>query len=280
MYVLLLTACLNPDGMSFTKVTDPEIRKEQYVTALRFYLKHTHYPVVFCENSGNDLSPVFPEEISSGRLEVLTFAGNKHKEKGKGFGECEIIGHALQHSQIIRQCLGQSKVTHTDLLVVKITGRLIIKNIEDIIKKRLPLQKDEELVCKMDTFSMFASSEVFIASLGLLNAIVDNKERLNDNKGFWFEHLLAKLAMEMQCHYFPFYTEPLVQGISGSEGKSYRARQRTTREKWEYRYTSLHNTVMYYHKVVPNRYTYILKILYKAMAFFYLLCLKAYLSFH
>ena len=40
-YILLLTACINPDGMPFTCLADVGVRKKQYIEALNFYLKNT-----------------------------------------------------------------------------------------------------------------------------------------------------------------------------------------------------------------------------------------------
>ena len=44
--VLLLTACINPNGMSYTVVQDIELRKKQYRESLSFYLTHTKYKIV------------------------------------------------------------------------------------------------------------------------------------------------------------------------------------------------------------------------------------------
>ena len=49
--ILLLTGCINPAGMSYTTLINPEERKKQYVDAIHFYLSKTNYPIVFSENS-------------------------------------------------------------------------------------------------------------------------------------------------------------------------------------------------------------------------------------
>ena len=41
-YILLLTACINPDGMPFTCLADVGVRKKQYIEALNFYVKNRH----------------------------------------------------------------------------------------------------------------------------------------------------------------------------------------------------------------------------------------------
>ena len=67
--ILLLTGCINPNGMPFTALNNKEERQNQYVKALHFYLSQTSYPIVFTENSGTDISILFKEDIESGRME-------------------------------------------------------------------------------------------------------------------------------------------------------------------------------------------------------------------
>lgn len=54
--LLLLTACVNPNGMKFTALQDPKVRMTQYVKAVNFYLSKTDFPVLVVENSGYDLA--------------------------------------------------------------------------------------------------------------------------------------------------------------------------------------------------------------------------------
>ena len=49
--VLLLTACINPNGMLYTTIQDTELRKKHYIESLFFYLTKTQYKIVFVENS-------------------------------------------------------------------------------------------------------------------------------------------------------------------------------------------------------------------------------------
>lgn len=81
-YILLLTACINPDGMPFTCLADVGVRKKQYIEALNFYLKNTTRKIVFVENSGTDISSSFKD--FQHRIEFLCFDGILIREKGKG----------------------------------------------------------------------------------------------------------------------------------------------------------------------------------------------------
>ena len=81
--VILLTASISPDGMAYTAVQDSNERKRQYIDAIKFYIDSTNYPIIFCNNSGEDLSVEFPEVRN--RVEFLSFFGNDYdKQLGKG----------------------------------------------------------------------------------------------------------------------------------------------------------------------------------------------------
>lgn len=102
-YCILLTGCVNPDGMARTKLQDIDIRRQQYLDAIRFYHDTTKYPIVFCENSMSDLSGYFPKRDKD-RIEFLTFNGNDYnKERGKSLGEANIIEYALTTSQLLKK---------------------------------------------------------------------------------------------------------------------------------------------------------------------------------
>ena len=87
--VILLTGCINPNGMPFTQLTDTSDRQKQYVDAIHYYINNTDCKIVFCENSNTDINTLFKNKQD--RLEILTFAGNQDKQRGKGYGETEII---------------------------------------------------------------------------------------------------------------------------------------------------------------------------------------------
>src|SRR6266542_3820804 len=124
--VIFLTGCINPGGMLFTKLQDPQDRKHQYIDAISFYLKTTTLPILFVENSGIDISEIFREEILKKRLEIITFNGNGYdKRLGKGFGEMMIIEKALQDSVFLKQAD----------FVFKITGRYKLLNLKDFVNQ-------------------------------------------------------------------------------------------------------------------------------------------------
>lgn len=57
--VILLTGCINPNGMPFTQLTDTSDRQKQYVDAIHYYINNTDCKIVFCENSNTDINTLF-----------------------------------------------------------------------------------------------------------------------------------------------------------------------------------------------------------------------------
>lgn len=210
--VLLLTACVNPNGMSYTQLQSPEIRKKQYIDALNFYLGKTSYPIVFVENSGCDFSSDFTEYINSSRLEYLTFQGNNYdKSPGKGLGETNILRYALDNSLFIKKCK----------YFIKITGRLKVNNISHFTTSKWMYLHN---IFRCDLLkSGYAQSMVFISSPKVLFKLLNNGfGNINDSLGIYFEHCLYEsLRKCKQAIIIPFAEAPAIEGYTGSNNDKY-----------------------------------------------------------
>lgn len=211
-YVILLTACVNPDGMPFTVLNDASERLRQYRKALEFYLTESSYPIVFCENTLCDFSDDYKNYINKGRLEFITFDGNKFdKTKGKGYGEAIIMEEAFRRSKLIAE----------NNFIVKITGRLLVRNISQLIKDNTQMPTPT-----IQTFSpnnnMIDSRLIVCPKSFYINDFLSQKELINDTKGKYFEHILYDTLLSRSSFiYIPFLHVPLIEGISGSSGKEY-----------------------------------------------------------
>lgn len=221
-YVILLTACINPDGMAFTKLTDPDERKKQYINAINYYVSNTTLPIVFVENSNTDISLLFDATIRSGRLEMFTFKGNKDKVRGKGYGEAEIIDYALNHSKIIDEAS----------ILIKITGRLVIYNVMKLVTSRNSFCLNRSVQCTVNSEFSFADSRILIAPVAFIKQILVERLKINDSKHVFFEHILLKIIKEEHSfYYFPFILEPQITGMSGSTGEQYK-KVKSSFKKW------------------------------------------------
>lgn len=210
--VILLTGCINPMGMSFTKLQDPVIRKRQYIDAIKFYLTNTENDIVFVENTGVDLSDQFIDQKN--RLEVITFLGNNYnKLLGKGYGEMLILKHAFEFSQFIKK--------HTS--ICKITGRYKILNIKSILRSYS--ESNCNVMVDLPKQLRYGDSRIFIAEkFFFLDYLFKRIELINDSNGVYFEHILnnAVLKFIMENHsWLPLKFIPRIVAQSGTDSLHY-----------------------------------------------------------
>ncbi|MDR6923460.1 MULTISPECIES: hypothetical protein [Chryseobacterium] len=210
--IILLTCCVNPAGMSFTKINDENTRIKQYYNAITYYLNTTDHKILIVENTLFNIDPVF---LQNERIEYLTFDGNNFdKALGKGYGEALIIEHALQNSYFLK---------NEKAYIIKITGRLCVINLNNLIKD-LPVENKNYIMAEMTWKKDKAYSHFFISNYNFLKSFVERKENINDSKGMYFEHLLAEQIKDMNKKGFPFLglkRTVIIEGISGSTGKEY-----------------------------------------------------------
>lgn len=242
--VILLTGCINPNGMPFTQLTDASERQKQYVDAIHYYFNNTDCKIVFCENSNTDISTLFKNEQD--RLEILTFAGNQDKQRGKGYGETEIIEYALHHSSFIQD----------GSIIIKITGRLIITNICQILKSLKC--KHDFVTCLFHSNLKFADSRIICGTTTFYKEFLKNKGCINDYKSIFFEHILASTVLESSVCFIPFAEEPLIRGISGTTGELYQEIKTSKKKAISYKcYSWMQLKRIYQHS--PHRHPNLLK---------------------
>lgn len=241
--IILLTGCIEPNGMVQTTLKDKEVRKEQYINALNFYLQKTGYSVVFVDNSNSDISYLFKTYIQSGRLEYLSFCGNQRKDRGKGYGECEIIQYALDHSNIIK--------TSKDKRIAKITGRLVVKNINSVISLHSVLFNHKTVFFSINSDLSFSDSRLIIAPTIFYTKFLTSKEDIDDSKGYFFEHALIDTFRKYHdLSYSPFYIMPRIEGMSGSTGEVYSNEANTYSFYMKYVKYSIRQRYLFYKKVI------------------------------
>ena len=132
MPVLLLTAAVdarNGRGCLFST----EERRRQYLHAFEFYMRFLVRNqdickgVVFCENSGADLSPfkvLVPETVRE-RVEFVSLDKDAFRpEMGKSYNEMLTLDMAVSDSSLLRE----------DGLFLKLTGRYPIWNIRRLVR--------------------------------------------------------------------------------------------------------------------------------------------------
>jgi hypothetical protein len=220
MNLLLITGAIDikPYCVPNTSICDTQERLAQYVNCIEYaidnYKSITH--IVFCENTNfrYDYSLLTERALSKGKiLEILSFTGTYDKiiKFGKGFGEGEIIGFALKTSAYIP--LFNS--------FFKLTGRLIVRNMETIIKTTSHssafIFNPKEICNKqknhIETF--FYKSDVALYKKELADACL----LVDEHKNTYLEHIFYERLKDLKIRCFNMV--PAISGLSGTTGNSY-----------------------------------------------------------
>lgn len=219
--LLIITACVNPSSnMPNTVIRDKSMRFTQYLNSLVFFLNtETITDIIFCDNSNADVdySIILEEAKKKGkRIEILKYMQETSKtiSKGKSYGELCIMDYILNNSKIIGEYDG----------FYKVTGRLIIKNIDSITRKMYQ-NKDNRFVFlgnpvkessrKIDTRFYYMNLSDIKKLISKLYDIVD------ETNGFTLERSFYEGIGELNIlfDFLPKYPEYI--GVSGSTGIIY-----------------------------------------------------------
>ena len=211
--VILLTGTINPNSFSNLTIKNPEIRRQQYLDAIKFYLKHTKFKIVFTENSGDQLKN-FPTQ--PGRIEYLSFESAPIiPDRGKAYKEMEIIDFALQNSSFLREAKS----------VVKITGRLKVLNIKMLSRKFIKLKNIKSNLVYVYSYKLKnMDSRCFFFTLDFWPYL--KFEGRNISQKYNFELTLWDATYEYQKlqgkNFLPFDAPLRIKGVSGAYGNNYK----------------------------------------------------------
>jgi hypothetical protein len=218
--------------MIYTKLVDADIRKKQYLDSINYYYQNTKYKIVICNNTGDDFHGVF--NYDSNRFEYLYFDGNNYNPTfGKGYGEFEIIKYALYHSRLISQCDN----------LIKVTGRLIIPNISEVItytRSSLDLSPDFVLT-RFKRNNRFAYSTCIVAPKLFFKYFVSQENVLNDSKGYYLETFLYDILQKKMFDHFTFLKPLIIIGVSGTHNTKFKNDYTAKMDQWQDIYYFLYN---------------------------------------
>lgn len=220
MHTLLLTSTVYVNS-DMTVLTDPSTRIRQCVDSILYYLRSPWLgALIVCDNSGFDFMAT--EGLSAAvaasgkRTEFLRFSGDRDKivEKGKGFGEGQMLEYILRESLLLKEVTGS---------FFKVTGRLVVENFDTIAGRvkpgktyfqgvgRNPFVRER----KVDTRFYYCNRALFE------NTLLSTYRQVDDRNGRYLEHEYYRSLRENRTVYSGFGIPPLFSGISGSTGLSY-----------------------------------------------------------
>lgn len=213
--VLLITAAISPQEVKYLKLRNPNIRLEQYIDSLKFYITSTEVKkIVFCDNSNYNFDKrelLLLAKKHGKKVEIIQFEGNQKSIRfyGKGFGEGEIIKFALGNSRLLKSA---------DYFI-KVTGRLKITNINNILKglnaNRVYFNKSIiEYKC-IDTVLYCIPKKIYVKYF--LNAY----QKVYDRKGIYIEHVFRDIITDNNIFIYniPYY--PNIKGDRGTVARPY-----------------------------------------------------------
>lgn len=212
-YVLLITGCIKPDEkVPFLKLKETEVRRKQYIDSIQYYINMPSIKrIVFCDNS----SAVEVESLyelakkKDKQFEWISFLGNTVEsiKRGKGYGEGEIIEYALKKSKLIKE---------SDY-IIKVTGRIIIKNINFLLK----YMHSDKLYFVRNTNINVDTKLYGIPIETYKKYFIDLYKSVDDINNRYLENLFSDAILDNKLKIHSFIVYPNVEGISGSTGKSY-----------------------------------------------------------
>jgi len=214
-------------------VNDAEERARLTLDSVEKWLKSTdRIRIVLCDGSGYDFSEACAERFPSAAIECLNFKNDEVAvaKYGKGYGEGEIMKHALTNSENLRGA---------DFFV-KCTSKLWVNNFDQIMRRwngifqcdymfRNPgsvRNIEPELI---DTRFYVVNRDFYVRNLQ------ESYRNVRDLEGYWLEHsfkdAIASKGLKASRFYFPVLPE--VAGVSGSTGRVYRPDVSTRRQRIE-----------------------------------------------
>ena len=222
-FQMVLTASVNPQGM-YVKVSDSDTRLRQYLAAVGHLLDIAD-PIVdgitLIENSNADLTPfhelVRDRNPHNKKVEFLNVDCNNYdRSLGIGYGEFWLLDEGIRRSRFLTD----------DSYLVKLTGRLIVRNLVPILR-RLPPQFDMVAdVCpnRGDPADGIVESRLMVISHRFYaSKITGMYKQINGTKHVTAEHCLYQVVRNSPgARIIPrLPREPQWVGVSGSTGMLY-----------------------------------------------------------
>lgn len=217
---LIITGCIAPVSQKYLVLTNTEERLRQYINSIKYYLEKSCFKkIIFCDNSNYDYKykdDIYNIATKMGKkFEWLSFLGNTQKivNQGKGYGEGEIIKYVLKNSTILKSCS----------FFAKVTGRLIITNINEILQKvnfnkyKIFMNADIYRKRGIDTRFYIIRKDIYI--LNYMNIY----KKVNDNieSPIALEDIFYLKTQKCKTGWHNIFPFPRFLGISGGNGRNY-----------------------------------------------------------
>jgi hypothetical protein len=206
--VIVLTGTIIPNTTNQLQHRDPLVRKSEYLTAIKFYSQFA--PVYFLENSTYSLlEDTDFQHLSNTCIKKIPVSTSP--EKGRGFQEFEMIDYWL----------------NTEFAVpakfLKITGRYIYENIQDILTE-CHNNSTASLLINQYRLSGFTESAIFYVTTAYYQQqIAGLYQECDDRSGWFIEKALHQRLQSVNANVCQRFEQSLsCTGIEGFSGQKMR----------------------------------------------------------
>jgi hypothetical protein len=210
---LVITSAITPVA-PFVAMDRIEDRLKHVLDAVKAWrFANPDLDIVICDGSGFDLTGHVRAKLGQAfqRVEVLCFTNNQEmvRERGKGYGEGEILLHALVYSERLRN----------SSFFAKCTGKLFVKNYQ-LLTSRLPSTIKIEKNYKTRYSLAYDSCDTrfyLVNRQYYMNYLVDCHHSVNDHQGRHIEKVFAESLKRSGVGCTDFGARPLIEGYSGTK---------------------------------------------------------------
>ena len=177
-------------------------------------------PLVLCDGSNFDFSSAVFRQFPLALIECLHFENNQElvKQQGRGYGEGEIVRHAINNSKFIADagCFA------------KCTSKLWVENYLECLNAW-----NGELLCKgvfLDVFSLtrrtyfsYIDTRFYIASCSTYNKyFVDAHIKIDSQRGHGLEDCFYAIFAKFHLQNALLNVPPRICGVGGGTGQYYK----------------------------------------------------------
>lgn len=213
--LFLFTGTIQPARNIAVALSDPYLREQEYIKAIKENIKairqaRYNCESIFVENSEWEGESIYKLE-KTGEIRVIRVTPSIDAiQRGKGACELDMISKALIENKHFDYC-------------VKITGRLSITNLQNLLCFKL-LSAGPSAIVDIDPFLRYVDTRIIIFGKSFLQLALKHQSVVDDRSNYWLERylrdiLLSNNDLKKQLALFP--QMPRISGKSGSVGCDY-----------------------------------------------------------
>ena len=175
--------------------------------------------IVICDGSGYDFGPPLKQRLPNARIECLAFQNSKDlvQKLGKGYGEGEIVEHALRHSKLLQassyfaKCTAKLWVQNFHECMEDWNGQFICDIHCSNVTKFKPF-----ILNHLDTRFYVCSKDFYLQNL------IHVHTNVHEIQGNSLEQCFKKAINNCRLTHYAFSKPVLFYGVSGSTALTYK----------------------------------------------------------